>query len=101
MRVQHKNFSIDIDASSSFVRIYYKKDDGEILNYDDTYKEFPTEGNINMIFDLPNDIPITDGVWVLGATSLDESGNESDMAQITPVPFDFIPPNIPTNLLVY
>jgi hypothetical protein len=40
-------------------------------------------------------LPVTDGQWTLGVSSLDESDNESDVSVITR-PFDFTPPPKPS-----
>ena len=51
---------------------------------------------------LPDDapaFPLTEGNFKVGLSSIDDVGNESDIVEIT-VPFDFTPPDIPTDLVV-
>ena len=52
---------------------------------------------------IPDDVaefPLVEDVMSLGVTAFDDIGNESDMTSVQNVPFDFVAPDAPTNLVV-
>lgn len=52
---------------------------------------------------IPDDVPtfpLVDNQMSLGVTAYDDIGNESDMTVVKNVPFDFVAPDAPTNLVV-
>ena len=71
----------------------------EVLTYDSpnvTIDMPATE--ITLPEDAPN-FPLEEGNFQIGITSVDDVGNESDIAELA-VPFDFAAPDAPTNLVV-
>ena len=44
--------------------------------------------------------PVEEGNFKIGITAVDDVGNESDMAELVSLPFDFAAPDAPTNLAV-
>jgi hypothetical protein len=83
MKIVSKTFAFDLvstDGVKGF-NVYY---DTEPLTY---------------YIKLPDEIPITEGQYNLGASTFDEAGNESDIASISYF-FDLTAPGTPVNLRV-
>lgn len=78
-------------------RVYWALEDG-VLDY---LSEKVELGNVTQIT-LPGDIPSSadwEGVYKIGITAYDNTGNESAMA-VAQSFFDFVPPSPPTNLVI-
>jgi hypothetical protein len=67
------------------------------LTYDDLklYVVMPTV-EVSLPDGFPG-FPLFDGDFMIGISAVDDWGNESDIVSIAR-PFDFIAPNVPTNL---
>lgn len=79
-------------------KLYWCQDD-EVLDYNSpnfTVDMPATE--VTLPTDIP-EFPLEEGNFKLGISSIDDVGNESDIAELA-VPFDFAAPDAPTNLVV-
>jgi hypothetical protein len=104
MKIKKKTFSFEVDGTDGLAtyNIYYEKKSQKGLTYDSTYVNFPIiQGQLLYSHILPDDLPgITDGTYMLGVSTLDAEGNETDIVPLE-YTFDFIPPvHLPKNLTV-
>lgn len=89
--------AVDADKVKSF-NIYYVKDG--TVNYTSPKISIPAvPGQITYEVDIPAQVPIGEGQYELGASAVDESGNESDITVLDSF-FDFTAPAAPLNLRV-
>jgi hypothetical protein len=99
MKIVSKTFAFDLvstDGVKGF-NVYY---DTEPLTYYSPKKSYDVvPGQLTYQIKLPDEIPITEGQYNLGASTFDEAGNESDIASISYF-FDLTPPQTPQNLRV-
>jgi hypothetical protein len=99
MKIVSKTFAFDLvstDGVKGF-NVYY---DVNPLTYDSPKKSYDVvAGKLTYEIKLPDEIPITEGQYNLGASTFDEAGNESDIASISYF-FDLTPPQKPQNLRV-
>jgi hypothetical protein len=68
----------------------------------DYLSSFADVGNKTAVI-IPDELPtfpLVDDQMSLGVTAYDDIGNESDMTVVKNVPFDFVAPDAPTNLVV-
>ena len=79
--------------------IYYAQ--GELMDYDSNKINIPAvEGKETYTVVLDgNNIPLTEGIYNIGVSSVDKYGNESDIEEIS-FPFDLTPPPSPVNLRI-
>ena len=98
-KIATKTFAFDVVTTDGVkgVKVYYDK---AALTYESPMKSFPVvAGQTTYQFRLPDDIPITEGQYNIGASTYDEAGNESDIASISYF-FDLTAPAAPVNLRV-
>ena len=99
MKIVSKRFIFDLVTTDGVkgYNVYYGT---TALTYDSTKKSFDVvPGKLTYEIKLPEDIPITEGQWNIGASTFDEAGNESDIATISYF-FDLTAPATPKNLKV-
>lgn len=80
--------------------IYYAQQN-EIMDYNSDKINIPAvEGQetYSVVLD-GNNIPLTEGVYHIGVSSVDEYGNESDIEEVS-FPFDLTPPPSPVNVRI-
>lgn len=99
MKIISKTFAFDLvstDGVKGF-NVYY---DVNPLTYDSPKKSYDVvAGQLTYSIKLPDEIPITEGQFNLGASTFDEAGNESDIASISYF-FDLTAPQTPVNLKI-
>jgi hypothetical protein len=98
-KIATKRFLFDVVSTDGLAgyNVYYSK---EPITYESPKKSFPVvPGQLTYEIKLPDDIPITEGQFNLGASTFDEAGNESDIASISYF-FDLTAPGTPVNLRV-
>lgn len=80
--------------------IYYAQE-SEIVGYDSNKINVPAiDGQETYAVVLDgNNIPLTEGIYHIGVSSVDEFGNESDIEEIS-FPFDLTPPPSPVNIRI-
>jgi hypothetical protein len=82
----------------------YYVDTGNVLDYNSPKVNLgnpPTDPDTGkMHIDVSALGVFTDGVYDIGATAVDDVGNESAMAKKLEVPFDFVAPDAPSELEV-
>lgn len=99
MKIVSKTFQFDLVSTEGVkgFNVYY---DTAPLTYDSPKKSYDVvAGQLTYSIKLPDEIPITEGQYNLGASTFDEAGNESDIASISYF-FDLTPPQTPQNLRV-
>ncbi len=79
--------------------IYYAQGQ-TAFSYDLPHVAVPAvPGQAEYVYQLPGEIPLTEGEWTLWIAAADADGNISDPASVTRF-FDFTPPLAPSNLRV-
>ena len=99
MKIVSKTFAFDLVSTEGVkgFNVYY---DVNPLTYDSPKKTYDVvAGQLTYSIKLPEEIPITEGQYNLGASTFDEAGNESDIASISYF-FDLTAPGTPVNLRV-
>ena len=86
--------SIDIVAT----KLYWCPET-EVLGYDSPNVTIAMPATEIILPDEAPGFPLDEGNFKLGISSVDDVGNESDIAEIA-VPFDFAAPDAPTDLVV-
>jgi hypothetical protein len=99
MKIVSKTFQFDLVTTEGVkgFNVYY---DTAPLAYTSPKVTFPvTTGQLTYSIKLPDEVPIGEGAYNIGASTFDEAGNESDIASINYF-FDLTAPATPVNLRV-
>jgi hypothetical protein len=86
----------------------YYVDTGNVLDFNSSKVDLgkpavnPDDGkmhiDVSKLVDMNNNPVFTDGRYDIGATAVDDAGNESAMVKKLDVPFDFVAPDAPSDL---
>lgn len=101
MKVIKKKIRWDAGTAADIVahRIYVEKDP-TVPTYGSVYVEIQMPQTYVVV---PDDFPAEtfneDVVYIVGISSVDDVGNESDIITVSS-PFDFVAPDAPTNIVV-
>ena len=101
MKVVKKRISWDAGTTADIVahRIYVEKDP-TVPTYSSVYVDISMP---QTYITVPDDFPAgtfdEDVVYIVGVSSVDDVGNESDIITVSS-PFDFVAPDAPTNIVI-
>lgn len=99
-KVAKKTYVFQSDALDAVsFRVYYKKTADGVLDYDSPFVTIPAASPAAGTYSvkIPDQVPIAEGEYCLGASAIDATGNESDIGALVTYPFDFTVPTTPYN----
>lgn len=100
MLIQRKILGFEHDGVGvSEFRIRYIRGEGEFSYGLPVFRIPFVAGQTAYTFSVPDDLPLTEGNYILWLTAADAEGNESDPVQLSRF-FDFTAPSAPVNFRV-
>jgi len=81
-------------------RLYWAIGANATIDYDSNHVDLQNVTGIVIPDDVPSVFPLAEPILSIGVSAFDVIGNESDITVVQNVPFDFVAPDAPTNLVV-